>query len=276
MERTTVRDVDVPTIGLGTWRLAGEDCREAVETALDLGYRHVDTAQAYDNERAVGDAIRNSAVDRDELFLTTKLGFGNRSYERVVRSVDESLARLDTGYVDLLLIHQPHDRVPGKPTHAETLRAMDHLVEEGKLRHLGVSNFDVDQLHEARRLTEAPILTNQVQFHPFWDQSDLLTYCRIHDVLLTAYSPMAYGTVFGDEILGMVADRYGKSPAQVALRWIVQHENVVTVPRSATAEHLAENLDVFDFELTDAEMDRIRRPSRLRTLSGLVRSRLPA
>jgi len=276
MERTTVRDVDVPTIGLGTWRLAGEDCREAVETALDLGYRHVDTAQAYDNERAVGDAIRNSAVDRDELFLTTKLGFGNRSYERVVRSVDESLARLDTGYVDLLLIHQPHERVPGKPTHAETLRAMDHLVEAEKVRHLGVSNFGVDALHEARRLTEAPILTDQVQFHPFWDQRDLLTYCRIHDVALTAYSPMAYGAVFDDDVIAAIADRYDRSPARIALRWVIQHDGVVTIPRSSTPAHIAQNADVFDFELDDAEMERIRRPSRLRTLSGLVRSRLPA
>jgi len=274
MERTTVQGVALPAVGLGTWRLTGEDCSEAVGTALELGYRHVDTAQAYGNERAVGDAIRRADVARDDLFLATKLELRNRSYDRVIRSVDESLAKLDTDRVELLLIHQPHDRIPTGSTHAETLRAMDHLVEEGKVGHVGVSNFDVDQLHEARRLAESPILTNQVQFHPYWDQQELLTYCRIHDVALTAYSPLAHGAVLGDDVLASVGRRYGKSPAQVAVRWVIQHENVLTVPKATSRDHLAENLDVFDFELSAEEMERIHQPSRLRTLSTLVRSRL--
>ncbi|WP_254535414.1 aldo/keto reductase [Halomarina litorea] len=271
MEYVSVQGESVPAVGLGTWRLTGDACFEAVSTALDAGYRHLDTAQAYGNERQVGEAVRASDVDREDVFLTTKLSGGNRAYDDVMRSVQGSLAKLGTSYLDLLLIHNPNRRVPL----AETLDAMDELVEDGTVRHVGVSNFGVDRLDEARSLADAPIFTDQVQFHPFWDQTDLLDYCAIHDVLLTAYSPLGHGGVLTDTVVREVADAHGKSPAQVALRWALQHENVVAIPKATSREHIEANLDVFDFELTDEEVARIRRPSKVRTVAGLVRSRLP-
>ena len=266
----TVQDVDVPVLGLGTWRLTDEDCRRAVETALSLGYRHLDTAQAYGNEREVGDALAAADVDREEVFVTTKLENGNRAYDDVLRSTEESLARLGTSYVDLLLIHNPLQREPV----AETLRAMDELVDEGKVREIGVSNFDVDRLHEAREAADHDLLADQVQFNPYWDQSALLDYCEIHDLLLTAYSPLGHGGVLSDPVLAEVGDRHGKSPAQVAIRWCLQHPNVSVIPKATSREHLAANLDVFDFELSDEEVERVRRPSKTRAITGAIRSRL--
>lgn len=271
MEYVTIQGVDVPKLGLGTWRLTGDDCRNAVSTALELGYRHIDTAQAYGNERQVGAAIAGSDVDREDVFLATKLKGGNRDYDGVLRSTDESLAKLRTDHLDLLLIHWPNRRVPTR----ETLDAMTELVESGKVKHIGVSNFKRDALDEAREHADVPIFTDQVQFHPYWDQTELLDYCAIHDVLLTAYSPLGHGGVLTDPVLEEVGERYDKSPAQVALRWVIQHENVATIPKATSREHLEANLELFDFELTDAEMDRVGQPSKLKTLSGVVRSRSP-
>jgi diketogulonate reductase-like aldo/keto reductase len=277
----TVGGVDVPALGLGTWRLTGDQCREAVETALELGYRHIDTAQAYRNERQVGDAIAASDVPREDVFLATKLGAKGRAYDDVLRTTEESLSRLGTDYLDLLLIHWPNGSPPGSlnpfssgPTNAETLEAMNELVERGKVRNIGVSNFDVDLLDEAREHSDAPILTNQVQYHPFWDQQALLDYCRIHDVLLTAYSPLGHGGVLDDPVLERIGRHHGKTAAQVALRWLVQQEGVVTIPKATSRDHLAANLDVFNFELTDAEMREIRRPSKLRTARSFLQGRL--
>jgi diketogulonate reductase-like aldo/keto reductase len=152
---------------------------------------------------------------------------------------------------------------------------MDELVDAGKVRHLGVSNFDVDRLHAAREAADHELLTDQVQFNPYWEQSALLDYCEIHDLLLTAYSPLGHGGVLSDPVLAEVGERYGKSPAQVAVRWCLQHPNVAVIPKATSREHLAANRDVLDFELSDAEMERVRRPSKTRALSGFVRSRLP-
>jgi diketogulonate reductase-like aldo/keto reductase len=273
--------LDVPAVGLGTWRLRGDDCRRAVETALELGYRHVDTAQAYRNERRVGAAIAASDVDRDDIFLATKLDGENRTRTAVHDSVRASLDRLGTDYLDLLMIHWPNDKppfspvpIPGSTPLTETLSAMNDLVGEGLVRHLGVSNFGIRRLHDARLRSNAPIRVDQVQFHPYWDQRDLLSYCRRNGVLLTAYSPLCHGGVLDDDTLAAIGRRYGRSAAQVAIRWAVQHEGVVAVPKATTREHLAANLDVLDFELTGTEMERIRRPSRLRTAAGFVRGRL--
>jgi diketogulonate reductase-like aldo/keto reductase len=249
----TVRGVDVPKVGFGTARMTGEECREAVENALDLGYRHLDTAQMYDNEDAVGAALAASDVDRSEIFLTTKLNRGNLTREDALRSFEESLDRLGTDYVDLLLIHAPSDSVPVE----ETLGAMNDLQDEGSVEHVGVSNFSVEQLREAIRTSETSILTNQVKYHPYHPQDDLLNVCVEEDVLLTAYSPLAKGKVSDDETLAEIGDRYGKTAGQVALRWLVQQENVVTIPKAADRDHRRENVDVFDFELTDEEMDRV-------------------
>ena len=277
----TAAGVEVPALGLGTWRLTGDQCRETVETALDLGYRHIDTAQAYGNERQVGDALAASDVAREDVFLATKLGPKGREYDDVLRTVEESRSRLGTDYLDLLLIHWPNGSPPGSfnpfdsgPTNAETLDAMNELVERGTVRNIGVSNFGVDLLDEAREHSDAPILTDQVQYHPFWEQQDLLDYCRIHDVLLTAYSPLGHGGVLDDPVLERIGRHHGKTPAQVALRWLVQQEQVITIPKSTSREHLEANLEVFDFELSATEMREIGRPSKLRTAKSFLQGRL--
>ncbi|NLV07373.1 aldo/keto reductase [Haloarcula rubripromontorii] len=273
MDEIQVQGTSVPAIGLGTWQLTGQSCRETVEAALEMGYRHVDTAQAYGNERQVGLGIEAAAVDRGDVFLTTKLDGSNRDARSVRRSTRESLNRLGTDYLDLLLIHWPN--TPWMASLSETLGAMNDLVEEGLVRHIGVSNFSPSLLDEARDISSVPILTDQVQYHPYWDQRKLLDYCRIHDVLLTAYSPLARGGVLDDPALVQIGNRYGKSPAQVALRWLLQQDGVAAIPKASSRDHLEANLAVFDFELTDAEVERIRDPSKLRTGVEFVRSQLP-
>jgi len=273
MDDIQVQGTSVPALGLGTWQLTGQTCRETVETALEMGYRHVDTAQAYGNERQVGLGMDAAAVDREEVFLTTKLDGSNRDERSVRRSTRESLNKLGTDYLDLLLIHWPN--TPWMAPLSETLGAMNDLVEEGLVRHIGVSNFSPSLLDKARDISSTPIFTDQVQYHPYWDQRKLLDYCRIHDVLLTAYSPLARGGVLDDPALVQIGNRYGKSPAQVALRWLVQQEGVAAIPKASSREHLEANLAVFDFELTDAEMARIRDPSKVKTGVQFVRSQLP-
>lgn len=271
MEHVTAQGVDIPALGLGTWRLTDDECRRTVETALDLGYRHLDTAQAYGNEREVGTAIRDSAVDREDVFLVTKLDVRNRHYDDVLQSVDESLSRLDTDYVDCLLMHSPNPPVIAPPN-SETLSAMHALRERGKVRNVGVSNFSVDQLDAAREY--GPVLTNQVQLNPYWDQQALLDYGDIHDVPVTAYSPLAHGAVLDDPVLAEIGREYDKTPAQVAIRWCLQRGAVV-IPKATSREHLEANLAVFDFELTPEEMRRIRRPNKLKSLWPMVRGALP-
>ncbi len=269
MDHVTAQGVSIPAIGLGTYPLEGERCREVVETALELGYRHVDTAQLYDNEGAVGAAVRDSPVSREEVFLVTKIRRGNLAYDDVLSSVQASLDRLGT-HVDLLLIHAPSDSVPIP----ETIEAMNDLQAGGSVHSIGVSNFSVDQLSTAIDASETPILTNQVAYHPYEDRADLLAYCLERDVALTAYSPLAKGKVLNDETLATIGERYGKTPAQVALRWLVQQDGVVAIPKASSRDHLASNLAVFDFELTDAEMEEIFElrgslTHRMRSLLGL-------
>jgi diketogulonate reductase-like aldo/keto reductase len=270
METVTVQGVDVPALGLGTYRLRNQACVNTVRDALELGYRHVDTAEFYDNQREVGEGIATANVDREDVFLTTKIWRSNLRREDALRSARESIDRLDVEYVDLLLIHWPDQSVPV----AETLDAMTQLREEGQVRHVGVSNFSVPQLREAIEATDAPILTDQVEYHPFTDQSNLLEFCIEQDVLLTAYSPLAKGKVARDDTLAEIGERYDRTASQVALRWLVQQEGVAAIPKASSREHLQENLVVFDFELTDAEMSRVfdlhgGLAARLRELLGL-------
>jgi len=273
MDDIQIQGTSVPALGLGTWQLTGQSCRETVETALGMGYRHIDTAQAYGNERQVGLGMDAAAVDREDVFLTTKLDGSNRNERSVRRSTRESLNKLGTDYLDLLLIHWPN--TPWMASLSETLGAMNDVVEEGLVRHIGVSNFSPSLLDRARDISSAPVFTDQVQYHPYWDQRKLLDYCRIHDVLLTAYSPLARGGVLDDPALVQIGNKYGKSPAQVALRWLVQQDGVAAIPKASSREHLEANLAVFDFELTDAEMERIRDPSKVKTGVQFVRSQLP-
>lgn len=269
MEYETIRGEPVPKVGVGTWRMDERTAHRTVRTALELGYRHVDTAQLYDNEAGVGRGIADAAVDRDSLFVTTKIDPWQRHFDAMVSSVEESLQRLELDYVDLLLIHWPNPL-----SDLETvMAALEEARERGYTRHIGVSNFGADRLDRARELTDAPVVTDQVQFHPFWPQRELLEYCTREDVLLTAYSPLAHGGIMTDPVIERLAEKYGKSPAQTALRWVIEHDSVVTIPKSTTESHLAENLDIFDFELKDGEHEEITRPSILKTGIATLRGR---
>jgi len=245
----------LPPVGFGTYRMGGYECYDAVQKALAVGYRHIDTAMAYENEAVIGRAIETSPVDREELFLTTKIKGYPRfvGYDALLEAAEGCLTRLDTEYVDLLLIHWWNEAADME----ETFAAMDELVDAGVVNHVGVSNFSVDQLKRAMAASDTPILTNQVEYHPYFDQGELLRFCRANGIVLTAYSPLAEGRVVDDEELRKIGARYGKSPAQVAIRWLLQQENVVTIPKSVQPARIEENRDVFDFELTAAEMARI-------------------
>jgi diketogulonate reductase-like aldo/keto reductase len=251
MQSVTPQGVEIPALGFGTARMdTHEQQRRAVAAALDVGYRHIDTAQMYDSERAVGEALADSDVAREDVFITTKLDRPNRDHDAVIESTHASRDRLGVDTIDLLLIHSPNDAIP----HAETLGAMNELVDAGVVDHVGVSNFSVAQTREAIDLSDAPILTNQVKYHARHRQDDLLRLCVEEDVLLTAYSPLGVGSLLGDEALAEIGERHGKTAAQVAIRWLLQQPMVSTIPMSSSPEHIRENVDVFDFELSDAEM----------------------
>lgn len=254
MEYVTTRGVDVPALGIGTARFDSNDaCQQAVETALDVGYRHIDTAQSYGTEEAVGEAVAAAAVDREEVFVTTKLDDDSRDHGAVLESTRRSLAALETDHVDLLLIHSSNETVPLE----ETIGAMNELQDENLVDHVGVSNFSVDQLRQAMDASDTPIITDQVEYHPHEEQSELLAFCIDENVMLTAYSPLDVGGVMDDVTLAAIGDRYEKTAPQVALRWLLQQEMVSAIPKAGKREHIHENFDVFDFELDDDEMREI-------------------
>ena len=251
MHRVSGNGGDMPALGFGTWQLEGKNCEVGVRHALELGYRHIDTAQMYGNEEEVGRALADSDVDRDDVFLTTKLVPGSLAPDRVGPATEESLRRLGTDRVDLLLIHWPSTDVALEATVA----ALRRMQERGRARHLGVSNFPPALLRAAAR--EAPLLTDQVEYHPLLTQDALLAQCRELGIALTAYSPLAKGAVLGEVELKEIAEAHGRTVAQVALRWLVQQDGVAAIPKSADPERREENLAVFDFALTDEEMARI-------------------
>ena len=240
----------IPSLGLGTWDLRGADCVRAVREALDIGYRHLDTAQMYENEREVGRGLSESGVDREQVFVTTKLWLDNLTRKAVPSSFEESLKRLATEYVNLLLIHWPNAEVPLE----ETLEAMDRLRESGKARAIGVSNFPTALW--TRALEMAPVPVNQVEFHPFLDQSALMGFARGRELQIVAYRPIAQGKVAEEAAIVEVARAHERTPVQVALRWLVQ-QGVSAIPKSSRRGHLEENFRIFDFTLSDEEMERI-------------------
>jgi diketogulonate reductase-like aldo/keto reductase len=241
----------IPIVGLGTWTLGGRDCTRLVEAALDAGYRHIDTAQMYGNEAEVGEAVRRSGR-RDAVFVTTKVAPGNLNAKDFERSTKDSLSHMQLPFVDLLLIHWPNSSIPL----AETIGALNKMRREGLTKHIGVSNFTVALLEEAIRLSDAPIVCNQFECHPFLDQDKLIAACRRHKVAVVAYSPVARGRAEGSDVLERIGKSYGKSAAQVSLRWLVQ-QGIVVIPRTSKVERLRENIDLFDFELSAADMKTI-------------------
>lgn len=252
MEYVNLRGEKVPKIGLGTWKMT-DRCVESVKTALNHGYRHIDTAQVYGNEEKVGRGIEESNVDREEIWVTTKVWRDNLNQRDLKKSVDESLEKLRTDYVDLLLIHWPFREMDMETVLSE----MNDLVEEGKVRKIGISNFNTDQMERAQELSEAELFTNQVEYHPFLGQDEVLEKCREMDMMLTAYSPLARGEVLGNMVLDRIGQKYGKSEAQVALRWLTQQDNVCAIPKASTERHIKENFNIFDFELNPAEMEEV-------------------
>ena len=242
----------IPAIGLGTWELRGRTCARIVEQALRLGYRHLDTAQAYDNEREVGDGLRASGVRRDDVFVTTKVWTTHFAPNDLERSAKDSLVRLRMPEVDLLLLHWPNPHVPL----VETLGALAHVRQMGLTRHIGVSNFTVALIEEAVKICSVPLVCDQVEYHPYLDQTKVREACAQNGMALVAYSPVAKGRIKNDQMLAGIAERYGKTAAQVSLRWLVQ-QSVSAIPRTSRIERLSENLDIFDFELSEDEMDRV-------------------
>ncbi len=262
MQVKEIQGVGVPEIGLGTYKLFGKECRRVVRTALDLGYRHIDTAQIYENEMEIGRAIRESDADREELFLTTKVWHTHLHHDDVLQSVEEILAALDTSYVDLLLIHWPNPQVPLE----ETFEAMMILRDQGKALNLGVSNFTLPMMKRVIEEMQIPIFCNQVEFHPYLVPFDLLEYSYEREFLVTAYCPLARGKVLEDPVIQEIARHHGKSPSQVALRWLIEQENVAAIPKSTSASHLESNLNLYDFELSDEHfqmIDELERGDRL-------------
>jgi diketogulonate reductase-like aldo/keto reductase len=252
----------IPAVGLGTMTLKDATCVELVGAALRLGYRHLDTAQMYGNEREVGEGLAASGVKREDVFLTTKIWHDRLAPGDLERSVDESLARLKVAAVDLLLIHWPNARIPL----GDTLRSLAAVKRDGRTRHIGLANFTIPLIEQAVSRSPEPLVNNQIEVHPYLDQSRVIAACRRHGLVVTAYCPLARGKVPADPALIRIGDAHGKTATQTALRYLVQL-GLAVIPRTSKPERLKENLEVFDFTLSDAEMAEI---AALRRADGRV------
>jgi len=252
MKYISVQGDKLPALGFGTYKLYGEDCVAAVDFAIQNGYTHIDTAQVYENEAEVGDGIVRSKIARDKIFLTTKIWRNFFAEDTVAQGLEESLKKLKTDYVDLLLVHWPFPETPLAKMVEEVAKAK----KAGKAKHIGVSNFTIAQMEEALKV--APdIFCNQVEYHPYLGQKPVLDFIQKKGIALTAYSPIARGAVFKDKLIKDIGDKYGKNEAQVTLRWLIQQDNVAAIPKSGTPQNIKNNIDIFDFELTADEMKQI-------------------
>ena len=255
-------DIAIPQLGLGTWQLRGGDCRSVVRQALELGYRHVDTAEGYDNEEEVGRGIRDAGIDRSSLWITSKVWRQHLQPDDLRSSCQASLRRLGTDYLDLLLIHWPNSDIPI----ARTIDGFRSLRDDGMIRAWGVSNFTPTHMRETVDV-ETPA-TNQVELHPYFNQQELVKACRELRVPLTAYTPLAKGRVMDDPVLREIGDEHGASPAQIALAWSLEHGHVV-IPKASSEAHLRANLESLEIRLSRDQMQRIdRRPQGDRLVDG--------
>ncbi|SDA61611.1 aldo/keto reductase [Sinorhizobium sp. NFACC03] len=253
MHNVTANGASIPALGFGTFRMPGPDVLKIVPHALSVGFRHVDTAQIYGNEAEVGQAIVDSGVDRGEIFLTTKVWVENYKHDDFIKSVDESLKKLKTDYVDLLLLHWPNDVV----SLAEQIVALNEVKEAGRVRHIGVSNFNTRLMAEAVKLSKAPLVTNQIEYHPYLNQDVVIAAASAAGMSVTGYYGMADGKVFADPVLNDIGAKHNKSVAQIVLRWLVQQPGIVALSKTVGEARAAENFAVFDFELSAAEMSAI-------------------
>ncbi|QNU29744.1 aldo/keto reductase [Geobacillus sp. 46C-IIa] len=242
----------MPWVGLGVYKVKeGEEVKSAVRTALEIGYRHIDTAAFYENEEGVGQAIRESGIPREQVFVTTKVWNTDQGYETTLKAFDTSLKKLGFDYVDLYLVHWP---VKGK--YKETYKALEKLYKDGYVRAIGVSNFQIHHLQDVLADCEIKPMVNQVEYHPRLTQKELHAFCRENGIQLEAWSPLMRGEILNEPTIVEIGKKYGKTPAQVVLRWDLQN-GVVTIPKSVTPARIKENADLFDFSLTDEEMKRI-------------------
>ncbi|WP_019635811.1 aldo/keto reductase [Paenibacillus fonticola] len=242
----------MPWLGLGVFKVSdGQEVIDSVGTAIKNGYRSIDTAALYDNEEGVGQAIRASSVPREQLFITTKVWNSDQGYESTLKAFDTSMGKLGLDYLDLYLIHWP---VKGK--YKETWKALEKLHKEGKVRSIGVSNFQIHHLQDLLEDAEVRPVVNQVELHPLLSQVELREYCKSQGIQIEAWSPLAQGKLLNNEVLKAIGAKYGKSTAQVIIRWDLQNE-IVTIPKSANEQRIIENADVFDFELTPEELEQI-------------------
>jgi len=252
--KTLNNGVKIPQLGYGVWKIPDEEATFAVEQAIDVGYRLIDTAKIYRNERGVGKAIANTNIPREDLFITTKVWNGDQGYENTLQAFDESLEKLGLDYIDLYLIHWP---TPKYDMYVETYKAMEKIYKDGLVKSIGVCNFDIEHLERIMSECEVKPTVNQVECHPFLQQNELRAFCKKHDIIVESYSPLMNGTrVLDEDAIKNIADQYGKTPAQVILRWHLQSD-LVTIPKTITPSRMKENLDVFDFELTQTDMDTI-------------------
>ncbi|HCD5636152.1 TPA: aldo/keto reductase [Staphylococcus aureus] len=246
------KDVKIPVLGFGVFQIPQEQTAEAVKEAIKAGYRHIDTAQSYLNETEVGQGIEASGIDRSELFITTKVWIENVNYEDTIKSIERSLQRLNLDYLDLVLIHQPYNDVYG------SWRALEELKENGKIKAIGVSNFGVDRIVDLSIHNQIQPQVNQIEINPFHQQEEQVAALQQENVVVEAWAPFAEGKnqLFQNQLLQAIADKYNKSIAQVILRWLVERD-IVVLAKSVNPERMAQNLDIFDFELTEEDKQQI-------------------
>ncbi|MEX0935167.1 MAG: aldo/keto reductase [Candidatus Paceibacterota bacterium] len=245
------KDFKIPALGLGTYRLTDQGAVDMVSAALDIGYRHIDTASVYKNQDAIGEAVEKSSVDREDIFITSKVWHTNLHYEGVKTEIEQTLNLLNTDYVDLYLIHWPNRNIPLE----DTLKALHEIRDEGKVRYIGVSNFTIHHLEDEKELG-GDIVCNQVEFHPTFYQKELLEYCKNEDIVLTAYSPLAQGADLKEPVIKEIAEKYDVSTAQVVLNWILA-KGAVAIPRSNKREHIRDNWETLSWNLEAEDIEQI-------------------
>ncbi|MHA1239750.1 MAG: aldo/keto reductase [Promethearchaeota archaeon] len=241
-------DVEMPILGLGTWKLRGSRAFKAVLWALELGYRLIDTASLYGNEQKIGEALKMSGIPREEIFITTKVWNSEQGYEKTLNALEQSLNKLQTDYVDLYLIHWPVSNLRN-----DTWKALEKLYKEGKAHSIGVSNFTINHLEELLGTTEVVPALNQFELSPFLYQKDLIAYCQNKSIVVEAYSGLTRGRKFSNSVLQEIGEKHNKNPAHILIRWGLQHK-IVQIPKTGKKEHLAENANVFNFTLDGEDM----------------------
>lgn len=248
--------LQMPQLGFGVWRVENDQATTAVSNALETGYRLIDTAMIYKNEQGVGKAIRESSIPREELFITTKVWNSDQGYENTIKAYEASLDRLGLDYVDLYLIHWP---TPQYGRYVDTYKALEKLYHDGRVKAIGVCNFDIEHLERILNECEVKPVLNQVECHPHFAQFELKEFCVKHDIFVEAWGPLEQGgDILIDEVVNQIAEAHGKSPAQIVLRWHLQN-NTIVIPKSVTPSRIEENFHVFDFELSNTDMEQINK-----------------